>query len=154
MFNTSCSKTGEDSILLIPKGFQGTLVIIFNQGYGASKEYNNQGERVYRIPNSGVLKTNFAPNRGTSLLSLYSYSKNNSLEKLPIIYTFDELNKLSNQVVGYNPRIGAKVERYTQSDVLIKTYPPYLDLIVGSMSSIDSLSKYRDDFIFENIFRR
>lgn len=58
----SC-KFAEDSIWLIPEGYVGPVIIIFNQPEGAPKKYEN-GKRVYEIPENGILRTRFGPNNG------------------------------------------------------------------------------------------
>jgi hypothetical protein len=45
----------EPESFLIPKGFRGTFVIVFVQGCTAEPIAYEDGRRVYRIPNSGVL---------------------------------------------------------------------------------------------------
>ena len=150
-----CSSCGiEQAVIQVPENYEGTIVIVFNQEDGVSEEYNDNGERVYRIPNSGILKTRFKSIKGISTLSLHTYSDASILEELPLVYSFDEVDQESTQTIGYNPRIGAKVERYDQSGNLIKAHPPYMDLLIGRMSKIDSLSKVRDDFIFKHVYDR
>src|SRR5690349_8688658 len=59
----SCGRTGEDSIYLIPKNFEGNLLIVFNQDKGAATIYEQQA-RVYSFDTTGVLLTGFSPNYG------------------------------------------------------------------------------------------
>ncbi len=53
----------EPEILLLPLGFTGPVVIIHGDSAGAPVEYE-EGARVYRIPDTGVLRTQFAANVG------------------------------------------------------------------------------------------
>jgi hypothetical protein len=55
---------GEEEIHLLPEGFEGPVVIVFNKSDGQPKEYERK-KRVYRIPPNGVLKTQFAESSGT-----------------------------------------------------------------------------------------
>ncbi|MEJ8756690.1 hypothetical protein WG947_06775 [Pontibacter sp. H259] len=47
-----------DDIFLIPEGYRGQVVIIYGQEEGQPKEYEGRW-RVYKIPESGKLKTQF-----------------------------------------------------------------------------------------------
>ncbi len=55
----SCSGNKDGRIILIPKGYEGIVVIIYDVKDGAEKEYEN-GKQVFRIPVNGVLKTQFS----------------------------------------------------------------------------------------------
>ncbi|QMU65411.1 MAG: hypothetical protein GKR88_14710 [Flavobacteriaceae bacterium] len=60
----SCTyRKAEDIIRLIPEGYIGPVLVVFDQKNGEPKEYED-GKRVYRIPKSGVLKTQFGSNYG------------------------------------------------------------------------------------------
>lgn len=54
----SCVEYAEPQSYLLPNGFTGAFVIVFNQKEGTPKEYEN-GRRIYRIPKNGVLFTQF-----------------------------------------------------------------------------------------------
>ena len=58
-----CSKTGEDSIVLIPNNYEGFVFIMYEQKDYQELAYEN-GKRVYNIPHSGILKTSSLPNYG------------------------------------------------------------------------------------------
>jgi hypothetical protein len=53
----------QHEVHLIPAGFRGAVVVIFNDSAGAPEEYEGRS-RLYRIPPSGVLRTQFGPNEG------------------------------------------------------------------------------------------
>lgn len=54
----SCVEYAEPQSYLLPDGFTGAFVVVFNQKEGTPKEYEN-GRRIYRIPKNGVLFTQF-----------------------------------------------------------------------------------------------
>ena len=60
---TGCAQEAEDTIRLMPEGYQGPVLIIFNQKYGTPKEYEGD-KRLYRIPENGILITQYGPNYG------------------------------------------------------------------------------------------
>jgi hypothetical protein len=57
--STPCEK----EIYLLPKGFQGVIIVFFDQPDGQSIQYEDSA-RVYRIPSSGIIKTKFPKNGG------------------------------------------------------------------------------------------
>ncbi|MCH4824543.1 hypothetical protein ML462_15325 [Gramella lutea] len=59
----SCIQNAEPETFLIPKDFRGRANIIYDQKCGLDEEYEN-GRRVYRIPEDGVLLTKFSKPSG------------------------------------------------------------------------------------------
>jgi hypothetical protein len=53
----------EPELHLIPDGFEGPVLIVFNDPNGTQPEYEGKS-RLYEIPPSGVLRTQFPPNDG------------------------------------------------------------------------------------------
>ena len=53
----------EKEIYLLPDGFRGIVLIYFNQPDGAPAEYFGDS-RLYRIPSTGLMKSQFGPNGG------------------------------------------------------------------------------------------
>lgn len=53
----------EKEIYIIPEGFRGKLIVFFDQPDGQKIQYENDA-RLYYIPSSGYLKTQFAKNGG------------------------------------------------------------------------------------------
>jgi len=60
-----CNKSTpcEKEIYLLPENFWGTMIVYFNQPNGQKIEYEDDA-RVYHIPSSGYLKTQFPKNGG------------------------------------------------------------------------------------------
>ena len=50
---------GEDEVYILPNNFEGAVIVLMNEPDGTTKKYNKKGDRVYEIPESGVLKTQF-----------------------------------------------------------------------------------------------
>jgi hypothetical protein len=57
-FATSSLTRPEKETFLIPKNFSGSIYVIYNQNDGQPKEYEGK-RRVYRIPDNGILFTQF-----------------------------------------------------------------------------------------------
>jgi len=62
---TGCHKSTpcEKEIYLLPEGFWGTMIVYFDQPHGQEIQYEDDA-RLYQIPNSGYLKTQFPKNGG------------------------------------------------------------------------------------------
>jgi hypothetical protein len=60
-------------------------------------------KRVYEIPSSGILRTQFEPNTGWAEFSEFYYENINS-KKIPYTYEFEELD--DNNVVAYGGTTG------------------------------------------------
>ena len=65
--------SGENEIYLLPNNYKGIVYIIFDQKNGAPKQYEN-GSRIYSIPQSGILKTQFSFNDGWRQLPYFYYT--------------------------------------------------------------------------------
>jgi len=59
----SCVDYAEPELFYIPMGYVGEVYIIFNVSDGVATELRNQ-RRIYRIPPSGTLRTQFQPTYG------------------------------------------------------------------------------------------
>lgn len=58
LFLSSCVNKAEPEVHLIPKGYKGPVIIIFEDKQGKPEKYED-GKRVYEIPADGVLRTQF-----------------------------------------------------------------------------------------------
>jgi len=110
----------EDEIHLLPDGYEGLVVIVFNRADGQPKEYEGK-KRVYRIPGNGILKTQFTEKRGTSKWrdAEYFYTKGDG-SLSPI--TYDPLNKLpsdNNRIEVQRTSVGMGEARKTDGAVNI-----------------------------------
>ena len=72
---------------LIPDDFRGVIYVVFDQENGMDKEYEGF-RRVYRIPESGVLFTQFSENDGAYLSQdFYFVDNNDNREKIGVLYS-------------------------------------------------------------------
>lgn len=53
----------EEEIYLLPDGFRGKIFVFFDQSDGQEKQYENTA-RLYNIPGSGFIKSQFSRNGG------------------------------------------------------------------------------------------
>jgi hypothetical protein len=79
----SCGRYAEKETFYINKGYTGTIAIVFGENDGVPKEYQD-GRRIYRIPESGVLYTQFPMETGI-LNQKYYYIEpsGNIVEEIP-----------------------------------------------------------------------
>jgi len=61
-----------DDIFIMTADFKGTIAVIYGQENGTEKEYEN-GKRLYRIPQNGILKTQFELKGETANFGEYYY---------------------------------------------------------------------------------
>jgi hypothetical protein len=136
----SCGRKGEDSVYLIPKNYEGNLMIIFNQDNGVDTFYEKQG-RVYQFDTIGVLMTKFSPNYG--IRQNHYYYVDSLGNRTNINYALPSQLKGTNDVVIINQEAGngfdtsKKVERHFEL------------LTVARERNVDSIGNLRSDFIWK-----
>ena len=70
-------------LFLIPEGFRGKVVILYNQKDGQEKEFEGK-YRVYKIPSTGILKTKFEVKGDSWNIGDAKYYYINGTEKISI----------------------------------------------------------------------
>lgn len=87
---TSCN-VKEESLVILPKGFTGYVLLIYDQIDGEDKEYIDK-KRVYRIPEKGILKTKFQAEYGVSFYPEIYFEGNNN-DRIKIIDNWDKYSE-------------------------------------------------------------
>src|SRR6266566_4813566 len=77
----SC-RLGENEIFVVPAGFKGPVFIVFSQSSGQPPKYDN-GQRIYDIPQDGILITQFSPNNDWHRPSKFFFRDNSKLIEIP-----------------------------------------------------------------------
>jgi hypothetical protein len=94
LLQVQCKNKVEGEIHLIPKGYEGPVIIVFNQKTGKPVKYEN-GSRVYEIPASGVLKTQFKEQE-EGYISMdevkYLYTDNTAREEIKYLQSVADAN--------------------------------------------------------------
>ena len=136
-----CRRAAEQSMYLLPNRFVGNVLIVFNQPDGAPAEFRD-GARLYRIPTSGVLRTQFKPNYGLHIPDLYYYvdSHGRAIKALPYFNTADEgmLAKQPTDTICFH-EIPFKDGKSPENN--------YTSLIVGPILASETLYEGRDSTI-------
>lgn len=60
----SCRNKAENETFLLPNDYNGNVIIFYGEENGSSKKYDEDGNRVYEIPNDGILNTKFEQENG------------------------------------------------------------------------------------------
>jgi len=62
---TQCNESPqcEEEVYIVPEGFRGKIIVFFGQADGQAKQYENTA-RLYHIPASGYIKSQFQKNGG------------------------------------------------------------------------------------------
>lgn len=68
------SNKGENEVFIVPNDFEGAVIVLFNETNGKAVKYDSEGNRIYEIPKSGILKTQFKSQEGFRDIK---YQKNN-----------------------------------------------------------------------------
>ncbi len=143
-----CATPQTESITLIPKGYTGIIVIIFDQADGVMPEMEN-GKRVYIIPNGGVLKTQAKANYKLSGHKYYYVDSLGNREPIKYLYqrgledvgeTFDSV-KSTNGIFAYGEEMGATANNkpnYKKFRVFIVSPKEQQDSLLAMKSRIVS----------------
>ena len=62
----------DPEIIVVPRDYSGCVFVVFDQENGATEEYQGHS-RIYRVPHSGMLLTQFADNPGFSRSPRFYY---------------------------------------------------------------------------------
>ena len=150
---TGCAQQGDDTIRLIPEGYMGTVLIIFNQEDGTPKEYDN-GKRIYRIPENGILKTQFEPNYGSQKNQFFYENDIGERKEITFVNVEnDEYLKIarSDDTFAYLEYTLGKVEKYDPNTrELLYTIQPARTFYIGNLSDVDQDYQEQLDFTFKN----
>lgn len=125
---------------LIPKDYEGNLMIIFNQDKGLETTYEKQ-RRLYVFDTSGILKTKFSPTSGIQQNHYYYVDRLGNRTALK--YALPSQLKGTNEVVILNQEPGKAYDT-------IKKLDEYFELFtVGKQFHIDSLANLRSEFMWK-----
>lgn len=135
----------EDEIHLLPEGYIGLVVILFNQESGAEKEYEGES-RLYRIPANGILKTQFEPNDGIAAVKYFIRNKTNPREELRYI-SGQEISEISdpNKVYVINSSREESVGNLDKKKYFSNSY------MVARQDQIDSVHMARQQMFIPDL---
>jgi len=141
----SCKSQGTKNIFLIPKEFTGIVIVVFDQKDGKKPGIEN-GKTVFRIPASGILKTQVKPYYEN--ISNEYYFIDSLQIKTPIKYLFSFKAKpsaIEKEVYCFDEQMASTPINKPN----IKTIRTFL---VGNSNQADSLYNILNNKIFEEGF--
>lgn len=124
-----CNRSGEQEVVVVPKGFKGYVIIIFNQKNGHPVKYDGK-RRVYEVPSNGILKTQFEVNEGWRDFTEYYYGMIAPENKLPSFVDVEKIPK--DKTVGFIGSTGT-VKKNGQSTDRVE----FGEFYIGTSSDIE-----------------
>ncbi|MBC8756066.1 hypothetical protein H2O64_15420 [Kordia sp. YSTF-M3] len=91
---SSCFTNSSRDIYILPDNYEGCVLIVFDVKKSSSKDFDNQGNRIFYIPNNGILESQFKPRYGTNLRPKFYYKNDLGLKELDYI----ESNQWNNDI--------------------------------------------------------
>ncbi len=119
----------EDEIFVLPNDFQGAVIVLFDEKDGQQEKYDEKRNRIYTIPENGILKTKFKFQEGRRDI-IYIHKDGTQLKYL-----------LPSDIV-WNDTISKK--RNDSIYVFNVSYSNDFWFLVGKVRDIDSLEKEMD----------
>ena len=130
--HTAC-QTGEPAIFVLPEGYTGYVIIIYDQENGVAQKYKDKS-RLYEIPETGILKTQFKNNPGWTDFPKFYYKKVTSENQLS--FTMDAKNLPADTIVAFGGSSG-----YVSKDIEGKEGIRYVQYFIGTEAQIDTAYK-------------
>ena len=138
---SSCGANGEQEVVVVPQNFRGYIIIIFNQKNGSPPKYEGK-KRVYEIPRSGILITQFEPNEEWQTFPEYYDGKIAPENKLS---SFAEIEKVPvDTIVGFMGAAGSMRKKGYNEDRFM-----FAQFFVGTKADIKYAQKQTEkaDFV-------
>lgn len=141
----------EKETYLIPEGYKGTVLVIFNQPDGEKPEYED-GRRIYRIPQTGVLFTQLKDEQGIINQEYFYISPNGQRRKLGVLDTRDFNEEWTTEKNPHEPpRDSLAVfnpgTMGTMGSSDGKINKVFLQLSVGTYNDIKNLHDFSNEYI-------
>ena len=120
LFFSSCNsqQRTESEIFVIPKDYVGVVYIFFDQENGISTEYDYIKRRIYQIPKSGILETQFLPNYGATEMPLY-YEEAIGEKKMNYLKKGESLDSKEEKVVAWHQTGTARSDPYDENSKIV-----------------------------------
>ena len=133
-----CHTRGEQEIIIVPKGYSGYILILFNQKSGIAPKYVGE-KRVYEVPSNGILKTQFAGNYGWREFPEYYYDKIAPENKLSSYALITKAPK--DTIVGFMGSSGTVKKKAGD-----KEWIEFMEFYVGTNDQIKQAQEQIDKF--------
>ena len=150
-FASSYLTRPEKETYLIPDGYKGIVLVIFNQPNGEKPEYEDC-RRIYRIPQTGVLFTQLKDEQGIINQEYFYISPNGQRRKLGVLDTRDFNEEWTTEKNPHEPpRDSLAVfnpgTMGTMGGSDDKNNKVFLQLSVGTYNDMKNLHDFSNDYI-------
>jgi hypothetical protein len=123
---TSTDALVTEELFLLPSGYRGPVVIIYDQRNGTSPISRNQGKITYEVPQSGIVKSRSGePPLGTKVSAAFRNTPNAPLR------TFGSCEEMRLTRTAADPAATCWIDSIQGSDI-----PPHVVFIVTDWSTI------------------
>ena len=138
-FSSCKPKDPQEIVYLIPKNYQGVVVVIFSQRKGLPASSENR-HTVFKIPSSGVLKTQGRPIKGWHRRSFYYIDSAGAKSEIPYYTAMDVKDKGTDKsrIICYSRERGVTTDKKTNTELKFEV------LLITSIQNLDSIAKFRD----------
>jgi len=150
-FASSYLTRPEKETYLIPEGYKGTVLVIFNQPDGEKPEHEDD-RRIYRIPQTGILFTQLKDEQGIINQEYFYISPSGQKRKLGVLDTRDFNEEWTTEknphepprdsLAVFNP--GTMGTMGSSDD---KNSKVFLQLSVGTYNDMKNLNDFSNDYI-------
>lgn len=123
-----CNK-GERELVIVPKGFIGYILIVYDQIDGEDIQYKDN-KRVYKVPANGILKTKFSANPGWIGIPEFYYGEIAPENK--ISFSLDLGSVPVDSVVAYGGIAGSVKKKAGEKEVI-----RFLEYYIGNIEQIN-----------------
>jgi len=138
---TSSCQQPVQQMFVLPLGYVGPVVIVFDDHMGTATEFRGT-KRVYRIPDTGVLITQFSTVRGV-VDNEYVYEVADSPVK-HLEYAEDLRTAVPQDTMVYGGGVSSGSRRLDQQGNITQTSPSMAFFVVGPVAHADSLIRAMD----------
>lgn len=159
-FASSYLTRPEKETYLIPEGYKGTVLVIFNQPDGEKPEYED-GRRIYRIPQTGILFTQLKDEQGLIDQEYFYISPNGQRRKLGVLDTRDFNEEWTTEKNPHEPprdslAIFNPGTMGTMGNSDDKNSKVFLELSVGTYNDIKTFGDFKTEYIdsLQNLNRK
>lgn len=162
-FMHSCLfNTAEKEIFLIPEGYKGTIVILFNQEDGEKMKYQ-ENARIYTIPINGVLYTQFTRTKGVLNHKYYYMSaKGDKIrEIMPLISVKEDVDSslvyrldMFDGKIYVNPRVNEDRTSYSNKEAKEIKYTYFSIGTINDAKRFISESHHKMDSVIQSFKER
>ncbi len=135
VITSSCQQPAQQ-IFVLPPGYVGPVVIVFDDHMGTATEFRGT-KRVYRIPDTGVLITQFSTVRGIVDNEYVYESDGRSIKRLE--YAEDLRTAMPQDTMVYGGGVSSGGRRLDQKGNITETSPSMAFFVVGPVAHADSL---------------